>query len=302
MALSLKANHAMPIWSSIAQHIGATTGQPFHCQQTQRTGGGCINESHVVSGEGQRYFVKLNHASLHEMFAAEADGLDEIAASQTIRVPQVICHGVSGQKSYLVLEHVEFGRGNSQGHVQLGRDLARMHRHTSARFGWWRDNTLGATPQPNRQCDHWVDFWREQRLGHQLQLAAENGYGGELQSLGAQLLDHLDDFFVGHQPEASLLHGDLWSGNYAIAVDGAPLIFDPAPYYGDRETDLAMTELFGGFPAGFYQAYQQEYPLAPGYQQRRVLYNLYHILNHLNLFGGGYLRQSITMMGRLVRG
>lgn len=285
----------MHLWNSIADQISAATGNPFRHRQTRSTGGGCINESHLLEGEdGRRYFVKLNSAALGEMFAAEADGLHEIAASGTIRVPHVICHGISASQSYLVLEHIEFGRGNAQSHARLGRDLARMHRHTAQRFGWWRDNTIGATPQPNAHCDDWIEFWREQRLGHQLRLAEANGYGG-------QLLDELERFFTDHRPQSSLLHGDLWSGNYAIAADGTPVIFDPAVYYGDRETDIAMTELFGGFPAEFYRAYEEEYPLAAGYERRKKLYNLYHILNHLNLFGGGYLRQSMAMMDQLLR-
>ncbi len=292
----------MPFWSSIADHISATTGTPFQCQHKQQRGGGCINESYLISGAGQRYFVKLNTAQLSEMFAAEAAGLNEIAASHTIRVPKVICYGVSGQQSYLVLEQLDFGPGNSRSQTQLGQRLAQMHRHTAKQFGWHRHNTLGTTPQPNRQSDHWIEFWRSQRLSHQLKLAAANGYNGPLQTLGQQLLDQLDDLFVGHQPEPSLLHGDLWSGNYAIATDGTPLIFDPAVYYGDRETDIAMTELFGGFSTEFYQAYETEYPLAPGYHQRKPLYNLYHILNHLNLFGGGYQLQAVSMMEQLLHG
>ena len=290
----------MPLWTDIFDHIAATTGTPFHCTQPRNSGGGCINESYTLSGDGQRYFVKLNSARLSDMFEAEATGLKEIANSHTIRVPEVICYGISGSQSYLVLEHIEFGRGNAQSHAQLGHDLARMHRHTAKQFGWWRDNTIGATPQPNRQSDNWIEFWREERLGHQLQLAADKGYTGTLQSLGSQLLDELESFFADHQPQPSLLHGDLWSGNYAIATDGTPLIFDPAVYYGDRETDIAMTELFGGFTSEFYRAYNEEYPLDVGYAKRKPLYNLYHILNHLNLFGGGYLRQSITMMEQLL--
>ncbi len=292
----------MPLWSSIADHISATTGTSFQCQHKQQRGGGCINESYLISGAEQRYFVKLNTAQLSEMFVAEAAGLNEIAASRTIRVPQVVCYGVSAQQSYLVLEQLEFGPGNSRSQTQLGQQLAQMHRHSANQFGWHRHNTLGTTPQPNTQSDNWIEFWRHQRLGQQLQLAAANGYGGPLQTLGQQLLDQLDDFFVGHQPEPSLLHGDLWSGNYAIATDGTPLIFDPAVYYGDRETDIAMTELFGGFSAEFYQAYETEYPLASGYRQRKPLYNLYHILNHLNLFGGGYQQQAVSMMEQLLRG
>lgn len=302
MVFCNQANHAMPLWNSIADHITATTGIPFQCQHKQQRGGGCTNQSYLISGAGQRYFVKLNSAQLSEMFAAEAAGLDEIAASQTIRVPKVICYGVSSQQSYLVLEQLEFGPGNSRSHAQLGRQLAQMHRHSADHFGWHRNNTLGTTPQPNKQSDNWIEFWRSQRLGQQLQLAAAKGYGGPIQSLGQQLLDQLDDFFVGYQPEPSLLHGDLWSGNCAITSDGTPLIFDPAVYYGDRETDIAMTELFGGFSTEFYQAYETEYLLALGYRQRKTLYNLYHILNHLNLFGGGYQQQAVTMMQQLLRG
>jgi fructosamine-3-kinase len=144
-----------------------------------------------------------------------------------------------------------------------------------------------------------VTFWREQRLGFQLRLAAQNGYGGQLQTLGKKLLDALPVFFVGYTPQPSLLHGDLWSGNHAFLSDGTPTIFDPAPYYGDRECDLAMTELFGGYAAAFYVAYRAWYPLDAGYATRRDLYNLYHILNHANMFGGGYARQAEQMMQRL---
>ena len=289
----------MTLWNHIAQQISAATGHPFHCRK-HSSSGGSISSAYVLHGDERTYFVKLNGAHLLAMFEAEAAGLGEIAASATIRVPQVICCGCSHGQAYLVLEHIRFAPGNHDSHCQLGRALAQMHRHTGQQFGWQRDNTIGSTPQFNQQGSDWVGFWREQRLGFQLTLAAQNGYGGQLQTLGDRLLNRLDGFFVDYRPLPSLLHGDLWSGNYAFSDDGTPLVFDPAVYYGDRETDLAMTELFGGFPDDFYAAYQEAYPLDAGYTQRKTLYNLYHILNHLNLFGAGYLGQAEAMLARLL--
>ncbi|MFC1749289.1 fructosamine kinase family protein [Pseudomonadota bacterium] len=290
----------MPLWDDISEHISAATGSPFICTDRHASSGGCINDSYVLRGGQQSYFIKLNDAHLLPMFEAEAAGLSEIHASQTVRAPQVICHGNSSGQAYLVLEHLNLGRGNSNSHQQLGHDLAQMHRYTNDYFGWQRDNTIGSTPQPNQQSGNWIAFWRDQRLSFQLRLAAQNGYGGRLQSLGEQLLHHLDEFFTHYQPVPSLLHGDLWSGNYAICDNSTPVIFDPATYYGDREADLAMTELFGGFTDDFYAAYNDNYPLDKGYHQRKTLYNLYHILNHLNLFGGGYLDQAECMLAKLV--
>jgi protein-ribulosamine 3-kinase len=171
---------------------------------------------------------------------------------------------------------------------------------TPSRFGFATNNFIGTTSQPNDWKVDWIDFWREQRLGFQLRLAAQNGYGGQLQRLGDKLMDALPAFFASHTPQPSLLHGDLWSGNHAFLADGTPTIFDPATYYGDRECDLAMTELFGGYSTDFYSAYRAAYQLDAGYARRRELYNLYHILNHANLFGGGYARQAEQMMQRLL--
>jgi protein-ribulosamine 3-kinase len=171
----------------------------------------------------------------------------------------------------------------------------------TSRFGFAQDNFIGTTPQPNGWKESWINFWREHRLGFQLRLAAQNGYGGQLQRLGEKLKDALPAFFQDYTPQPSLLHGDLWSGNHAFLADGTPTIFDPATYYGDRECDLAMTELFGGYSADFYAAYRAAYPLDAGYATRCELYNLYHILNHANLFGGGYARQAEQMMQKLLR-
>ncbi len=167
-------------------------------------------------------------------------------------------------------------------------------------FGFAHNNFIGATSQPNAWTTDWPTFWCEQRLGFQLDLAARNGYGGELQKMGQQLMQRLPEFFVGYHPVPSLLHGDLWGGNHSYTADGTPVLFDPAPYYGDREADLAMTELFGGFDQSFYAAYHTVWPLDAGYATRKILYNLYHILNHANLFGGGYARQAEGMMRRLL--
>lgn len=290
----------MSLWIDIADKISNATGTAFQCNNQQAAGGGCINSTYTVRDNHRAFFVKLNSADLSDMFEAEAVGLNEMAASNSIRVPAAICSGISGNQAFLVLEQLELTNCNTQSHDQLGQMLAQMHHCYSERFGWYRDNTIGSTPQHNDQSSNWVSFWRNQRLGFQLTLAARSGHSGHLQQLGEKLLPEIDCFFSGYKPCASLLHGDLWSGNYAFVNDGSPVIFDPAVYYGDREADLAMTELFGGFNTRFYQAYEDAYPLDAGYAQRKVLYNLYHVLNHLNLFGGGYLSQAESMMNRLL--
>lgn len=289
----------MTDWSIISAAIGSATRQSFQLIDHDAAGGGCINQTYRIRGQdGRQFFVKLNEARHLPMFIAEAAGLNEIAATQAVRVPQPIAHGSTNTYSFLVLEYLELSnRGNA---ALLGEQFAALHRCTSSRFGFAQDNFIGTTPQPNGWKDGWIDFWREQRLGFQLRLAAQNGYGGQLQTLGEKLLDALPAFFVGYSPQPALLHGDLWSGNHAFLADGTPTIFDPATYYGDRECDLAMTELFGGYPTDFYAAYRAAYPPDAGYATRRDLYNLYHILNHTNLFGGGYARQAEQMMLKLL--
>jgi fructosamine-3-kinase len=176
----------------------------------------------------------------------------------------------------------------------------RQHRALQPAFGWYRDNTIGSTPQSNAWQDDWVTFLRERRLGYQLELAAENGFRGRLQQRGEVLLDALGEFFTTYRPVPSLLHGDLWAGNRTADEHGRPVIFDPAVYYGDREADVAMTRLFGGFGAGFYRAYEANWALDDGAGARTDLYNLYHVLNHLNLFGEGYLARALAMLDRLL--
>jgi fructosamine-3-kinase len=234
------------------------------------------------------------------MFAAEAAGLEAIRVTETVRAPAPVCHGEDRQHSWLVMENFDFGLAGRETSATLGEQLAAMHRHTGETFGFHRDNYIGATAQPNGPGIDWADFFAEHRLGFQLELAATRGAPSRLTDSGQLLREALPGFFGGYSPAPSLLHGDLWGGNWGAKSDGDPVIFDPAVYFGDREADLAMTELFGGFDERFYQSYRHSWPLDPGYQTRKVLYNLYHILNHYNLFGGGYAAQAQGMIDRLL--
>jgi fructosamine-3-kinase len=288
------------MWNQIADQISQVTGQPVQIAQRRSVGGGSINQAYVISGGTSAYFVKLNQASKVAMFEAEALGLKQMAASQTIRVPQPLCWGTAEQSAYLVLEWLDLGYGSDQSWATMGRNLAAMHRVTSDQgFGWLQNNTIGETPQINAWTESWLEFWTEHRLGYQFRLANRRGGHFPLQN---QLLAALPDLLAGHEPQPSLVHGDLWSGNAAVTQPGEPVIFDPATYFGDREVDLAMTQLFGSFPANFYQAYQDAWPLPSGYAQRKILYNLYHILNHFNLFGGSYASQANQMIATLLKG
>lgn len=283
------------------QRIGVVTSQRFVARQRQPLGGGCINQAWRV-GDGERdFFVKTNSLAVAQtMFEAEAAALAELAATGAVRVPLPVEHGTAAGLAFLVLEYLPLGGGGTRALEILGRRLAALHRIPQPFFGWHRDNTIGSTPQPNERGDDWIAFWRERRLGFQLDLAARNGHGGELRRRGEQLLARFAELFADYRPVPALLHGDLWGGNAGCTVDEEPVIFDPACYYGDREADLAMTELFGGFPERFYAAYREALPLDVGYPQRRTLYNLYHVLNHLNLFGGGYRTQAEHMIDRLL--
>ncbi|PSF39586.1 hypothetical protein C7H19_01310 [Aphanothece hegewaldii CCALA 016] len=288
------------MWNQIAEQITEATGKSFQVEKTRSVSGGCINQGYAVSGGEQTYFVKINMAAQIAMFEAEALGLQQIGATQTIRVPHAVCWGLSDRSSFLVLEWLEFGRGDQASWEEMGRRLAQLHQvGDSSQFGWVRNNTIGSTPQINTWTDHWADFFTEYRIGYQLRLAKKRGGGFENENL---VLPAVREYLTQHNPKPSLVHGDLWSGNAAVTVTGEPVILDPATYYGDREVDLAMTELFGGFPAAFYRGYNQVFPLNDGYQRRKTLYNLYHVLNHFNLFGGGYGSQANQMIQQILSG
>lgn len=293
----------MSNWQGIARHIGEASGLDFQPKGHRDLGGGCINAASVLSDGQRSFFVKRNQASRGDLFEAEADGLRALADTATIRVPRPVCLGQQGGEIYLVLEYLDLGRGRGDAAL-AGRQLADLHRAgLDARepppFGWHRDNHIGATPQPNAQTHDWIDFWRRRRLGFQLDLAERNGHGRGLRDPGERLLAELPGL-IDHAPAPSLIHGDLWGGNLGYLGDGTPVIYDPAVYRGDREAEIAMTELFGGFGPDFHAAYREAWPLDPGYAVRKTLYNLYHVLNHLNLFGSGYLAQARSMIERLL--
>lgn len=286
------------MWTQIDDHISQAIGQSFESRDRRSVSGGCINQGYRVSHGASAFFVKLNQADQLAMFEAEAIGLRQIIEAQAIRVPKPICVGVAGNSAYIVLEWLELGRGNSQAWTELGRNLARMHQYQkSTAFGWERENTIGSTPQRNPWTSNWIEFFTQHRIGYQLELGALNG--GRFRN-GAGLLERIPELLADHNPKPSIVHGDLWSGNAAVMQSGEPVIFDPATYWGDREVDLAMTELFGGFPAEFYRGYDEIYPIDSGYTARKTLYNLYHILNHFNLFGGGYESQANRMIDQLI--
>jgi fructosamine-3-kinase len=280
------------MWDEIAIAISQATGERFTCDRRQAQSGGCINQTTRISDGQRQFFVKTNTASCLEMFSAEAIALKQMYATNTIRVPQPTCWGMASDTAYLVMENLDLG--GRQDWEAMGRNLAAMHRVNCDRgFGWDQNNAIGSTPQINNWTNNWLDFWIEYRLGFQFSLARRKGWKSHIPE--EKIYKSLSRFFDNYQPQPSMVHGDLWGGNAAF-VDGEPVIFDPALYFGDREVDLAMTELFGGFPAPFYRAYEAAYPLDSGYQQRKTIYNLYHILNHFHLFGGGYGSQANQMI------
>lgn len=288
------------MWSKIAQKISEATGEKFTIKQRSSVSGGCINQGYALIGESKTYFIKLNSASLVEMFVAEALGLKQMHGTQTIRIPQPICWGTVDNSAYLVMEWLELGnRGDNASWEEMGRQLAAMHRFKGLKqFGWDINNTIGSTPQVNTWTNSWSEFFAHHRIGFQLRLAQRRG--GSFPETG-KVIEAVEALLREHNPQPSLVHGDLWSGNAAVTESGEPVILDPATYWGDREVDLAMTELFGGFPGTFYHGYNQAWKLDSGYEQRKDLYNLYHILNHFNLFGGGYGNQATRMMAKILR-
>ncbi|MEL6815953.1 MAG: fructosamine kinase family protein [Cyanobacteria bacterium J06598_3] len=283
----------------VADHISQLTGQSFQIQSQRSIGGGCINQAAAVNDGDSTFFVKVNQANMLPMFEAEFEGLKDMYESHTIRVPQPLVTGVAGSVAYIVMEYLPLGeQGGTAAWQRMGQQLAAMHQVVSNKgFGWHRDNTIGATPQLNGWGDDWAEFWRDRRLGPQFSMA--HARGGQFPRRD-ELMSAIPKLLAGHNPAPALLHGDLWSGNAAVTDEGEPVILDPATYYGDPEADLAMTELFGRFPASFYQAYDAASPMSSGYRQRKVLYNLYHILNHFNLFGGGYASQANSMISEVL--
>ena len=282
---------------AICNFIAEATDTPQEFLEESHLGGGCINEAKKLVTTAGNWFVKLNTSDFADIFSVEADALKELRQTQTIRVPKPIVHGISNGKAFLVLEYIQLVSAKPGSQAKAGEQLALLHQNTTAEFGWKQDNVIGATLQVNKWNDCWIDFYREHRLQYQFDLAKRNGKNFAGTDV---LLDGLDSFFVDYEPEPSLLHGDLWGGNMSFDVQGNPVIYDPATYYGDRETDIAFTEMFGGFSPEFYEAYDQAWPLDSGFSIRKELYNLYHYLNHYNLFGGGYANTAQSIITRLI--
>ena len=271
----------------------------------QPVGGGCIHTALSIEGEGAggrrlRFFAKVNEASSAPMFAAEAEGLEAIRATASVEVPRVIAKGAGEDDAWLVLEWIELEALDAARASRLGEALAAQHRRQQRKFGWEHDNYIGTSPQLNGWSEDWADFWRHRRLHAQLRLAAHNRLPSRMIDRGERLASDCDAFFATYRPVPSLLHGDLWSGNAGARAGGGPVVFDPAVYAGDREADIAMTELFGGFPKDFHAAYRNAWPLDAGYPVRRDFYNAYHLLNHANLFAGDYVRQAERSIERLL--
>lgn len=293
-----------PALPAVEDAIRARTGNAFRISRSEPASGGCIHTTMTVGdAAGTRYFVKLGPRRCAPMFAAEADGLAAIAASDSFRTPAVIATGEQDAQhghAFLVLEHLDLRPVQSAADgARFAEALVALHRRSGEAFGWARDNFIGSTPQPNAPHANWAHFFAEQRLRPQLALAREKGFGGELQRQGERLLPRIPALFLDYRPRASLVHGDLWHGNAAVLADGTPVLFDPAIHHGDRESDVAMSELFGGFPSNFYVTYRQAWPLHEDYAQRKLLYSLYHVLNHLNLFGRGYLGEALRLVTKL---
>lgn len=272
--------------SDLLAHVGEV-------RQAEAVGGGCIANATRIDAEQGRFFLKWSDSDAGRTFEAEGAGLRALAAADSpLRIPQPLLARDATRDSpgLLLMAWIEPGQRGSGFWTDSGTALAALHRTTSAdgRYGFDRSNFIGRLPQPNGWRARWPDFFRSERLAPQIERArASGGWQPSWDELADRLLGRLGDLLPG-EPPASVLHGDLWSGNFLAASDGRAALIDPATYYGHREADLAMTELFGGFDRRFYDAYRAAWPLEPGYEERREVYNLYHLINHLNHFGAGY--------------
>ncbi len=283
---------------TITKDIQEKTSNEFSSIKITDIQGGCINQGlKITDKKNQSYFVKLNTAQNLEMFKAEYEGLNELKKSESFIIPSPICVGKAKTQAYIVIEYIDFYSAKPQSMAKAGQQLAKMHQYTNKNYGWYRSNTIGTTPQINKVTNNWLIFWQEQRLNYQIHLL-KNKVSSQLIDKIYRLIEKLP-LILNHNPVPSLLHGDLWGGNISFNQEGEPVIFDPAVYYGDREADIAMTELFGGFNHQFYQAYNEVWALDKAYQQRKNVYNLYHILNHFYIFGGSYANQAEKMIDRL---
>lgn len=290
------------IWDApdVETAITDTFGSSRRITGRSRLGGGCINAAtRVVLDDGTELLVKQNDRRFEGLFHGEARGLLSLRSDDGPRVPVPLACGIDESTQFIVMEYVAQGRKGRGFYGDFGARLAALHAsNRSVHFGFESNNHIGSTVQNNPLTESWIEFFRLHRLGFQIDLAESRGVAPTSLVRGVRkLMERLPEYLV--EPEAaSILHGDLWGGNHMADSDGTPVIFDPAVYYGHREADLAMTELFGRFDASFYEAYQEAFPLQRGYEERKELYNLYHVLNHLNIFGGGYVASAQGIVSR----
>ncbi|MDA3881887.1 MAG: fructosamine kinase family protein [Bacteroidales bacterium] len=277
------------ILSHIERSFGTITN-------THSVGGGCIADTYKISCHSQTLFLKCGQL-IPGMFHKEAHGLQELQKTNSIYIPKVI----DVQNDFLLLEHIEPGIRKPDFFSIFGKAFAQMHRYTSKTCGFFENNYLGLSFQKNTPSTDWADFFFSHRLVFQLELMKEKKLEcKDLEQLIFAAESTIRQTFSHKNTPFSLLHGDLWGGNYMVNGNGMPCLIDPAVYYGDREADLAMTKLFGGFSPEFYRAYEEEYPLPAGHKEREILYTLYHIMNHYTLFGGGYYNQAISLIKQFI--
>ncbi len=294
-------------WQDIKASLESHLGSKIIINSTTPVSGGDISQAYMLDCNAGRFFVKTNHAEHHGMFSSEANALKTIKENINEGCPKVICTDHNSNSSFIILEYLELSSRPSNSiencRTKLAQLVAKLHscvNETDKSFGWCEDNFIGLTPQPNTWLHNWKDFFIEYRIEPQFRLAEKNGFSGKIKSQKTSLFRAIETILADHTPKATLLHGDFWSGNYSFDQQGQPWIFDPASYYGDPETDIAMTELFGGFGLSFYRTYYKILPQKPGYDTRKSVYNLYHMFNHLNLFGSGYLPQVQSYIKRVI--
>lgn len=254
--------------------------------------GGCIAQSYLIKTESSEYFTKFSTIQ-NGMFPIEARGLKELSLQDKIQIPKVI----SFTENFLILEKIEVKSPANGFWKKFGKSLAQLHQVASGEFGFYENNFIGSTPQINTKKQNWADFFWENRIRYQLESAQGKNFLSEVDI--SELENTTMKLLRDYHPSPSLLHGDLWSGNFLCSENNLPVLIDPAVYYGDREADLAMTRLFGGFSPEFYESYNKEFPLHEEWKARLPLYQLYHVLNHINLFGSSYEAQALGLIANL---
>jgi len=280
----------------VEHYMSEALGETVRIKSTNNVGGGCINHASKLQTTAGTWFLKWNANCPSDMFEREAEGMNELgrAANGGLRIPEVLCHKAPDHTpGFLVMEYLPPGRSVNDDE-KLGRGLAAIHRFRGDAFGFYHDNYCGDTPQSNQQSTDWLTFFREQRLANLLHMIeSDRGLSSSDRKVYDRLLDKLPKLIPG-ESDPVLIHGDLWSGNYMLTTDG-PALIDPAAYYADREMEFAIMTMFGGFSSRFFEAYNESFPLDSEWRSRNMLYQLYHILNHYYLFGGGYGSQALSV-------